>query len=1204
MSVKKFKFVSPGIFLAEVDNSQLPARPETMGPIIVGRTRFGPGMTPVKINSFSEFVQVFGDPVPGGGSGDIWRSGNTVGPTYGAYAAQAYLRAQVGPVTMFRLLGETNPDASSGTGDETAGWITKETQQTISTSDNGGAYGLFIFDGTGSAAVGSLGAIFYIQEGGIALTGSVPYIGDSTQEAAGTVFQCNGPNAEFMLSVYDTAGPSGASTSTTAEVTSITPGPFAGTIGDTIDIAFNGGPPVTTAAIVADKATSETAGGEPFAIADAETLILSINGGPAQTVTFSTTVPPTITGGAATAAEVAAAMNAGLTGVSVTANVGGTVTIATDQLGSGATISLPTGTASGVLAFPAGTHAGINNVANLAAITATEVAGLIGALAGVGTATAVGGLITITADTAGPTGCIQVLGTGVGTLRSDIGLAINATPVCGTTVPGSNPVYKAAFNFDDTSDKYIRDIFNTNPQLSNEAFVNPTSLTQGENLYWLGESFEASLKRDISTFGDTPSAGGVGGTFAILLALEAGFGTGGETKQDYKFSSKNNQARTGWYFAQDRGTPGTYACEKMPKLFKIHAQDGGRWVQDNLKVSLTSIKASTNDSDPYGSFNIELRSSTDTDNVVRVVERFTNVNLNPNSENYVGLKVGDKYTDYDYTSQVTRQFGTFNNRSKYIRMEMNPDLETGLMDPTLLPFGVMGPPRFNTFLLESGSATPPATSFVQGRGDMPITGNVNPTGGPEWITPAGMTASVVFPSTLLRLSASDGGIGDPKNAYFGYQNTRGATSARHDKGHSDYLWPMPAGVPTFDGLTGTGSPWTEYQWLFSMDNIVITGAAGFSPGSTDQVYYQSGSRQSGASYTATGGSGGYKGLLKLGYDRFTSPFFGGFDGLDIIEAEPFRNGFTDGGTVTTNYAFNSLVRAINTIADPEYIECNLITIPGVTNNQVTGRLLDMAEDRADTLAIIDLPEEFIPFTDSLEPLSDRIGTDVTAIIDNLEARGINSSYGCAYYPWVQVKDTIRGNLLWVPPSVVVLGTFASSQAKSELWFAPAGFNRGGLTEGSAGIPVTAVSTRVISKNRDRLYEANINPIASFPSEGIVVFGQKTLQVTQSALDRINVRRLLIYIKKQVSRIASGILFDQNVQTTWNRFLGEVNPFLASVQSRLGLTEFKVILDSTTTTPDLIDQNILYAKIFLKPARAIEFIAIDFVITRTGASFED
>jgi phage tail sheath protein FI len=180
----------------------------------------------------------------------------------------------------------------------------------------------------------------------------------------------------------------------------------------------------------------------------------------------------------------------------------------------------------------------------------------------------------------------------------------------------------------------------------------------------------------------------------------------------------------------------------------------------------------------------------------------------------------------------------------------------------------------------------------------------------------------------------------------------------------------------------------------------------------------------------------------------------------------------------------------------------------------------------------------------------------------------------------------------------------SSETKSELWFAPAGFTRGGLTEGSAGLPVLSVRERLTSKERDKLYDANINPIATFPAEGIVIFGQKTLQVTPSALDRINVRRLMVFVKKEISRMAATVLFDQNVQRTWNRFLGKVNPFLRSVQARLGLMDFKVVLDETTTTPDLIDRNIMYAKIFLKPAKAIEFIAIDFVITDSGASFED
>ena len=160
------------------------------------------------------------------------------------------------------------------------------------------------------------------------------------------------------------------------------------------------------------------------------------------------------------------------------------------------------------------------------------------------------------------------------------------------------------------------------------------------------------------------------------------------------------------------------------------------------------------------------------------------------------------------------------------------------------------------------------------------------------------------------------------------------------------------------------------------------------------------------------------------------------------------------------------------------------------------------------------------------------------------------------------------------------------------------------TDGAAGIGVNGVRLRLNSRERDKLYEANINPIASFPAEGIVIFGQKTLQITPSALDRINVRRLMIFLKKQISRFAKTILFDQNVKTTWARFVSKAEPFLASVKSRFGLTEYKIILDETTTTPELVDRNIMYAKILLKPAKAIEFIAIDFVITDSGASFDD
>jgi hypothetical protein len=305
-----------------------------------------------------------------------------------------------------------------------------------------------------------------------------------------------------------------------------------------------------------------------------------------------------------------------------------------------------------------------------------------------------------------------------------------------------------------------------------------------------------------------------------------------------------------------------------------------------------------------------------------------------------------------------------------------------------------------------------------------------------------------------------------------------------------------------------------------------------------------------------------------------------------------------------SYQFNSIKRAIDACADPEVVEMNLLSMPGLNHEGLTAHLLNVCEDRADALAVIDLKGGFAPRADGTALARNNTASNLRTVIANLRDRAINSSYGCAFYPWVRARDTIAGSFVWLPPSVAAIGTFSSSQQKSEVWFAPAGFNRGGLTEGAAGIPVVDVSHQLRRIDRDDLYDANINPIAKFPAEGIVIFGQKTLQVTPSALDRINVRRLMIFLKKRISQMATRILFDPNVKVTWNRFLSEVNPFLASVKTRFGLTEFRVILDETTTTPDLIDRNILYAQIFLKPTRAIEFIAIDFNISRTGAAFDD
>ena len=464
---------------------------------------------------------------------------------------------------------------------------------------------------------------------------------------------------------------------------------------------------------------------------------------------------------------------------------------------------------------------------------------------------------------------------------------------------------------------------------------------------------------------------------------------------------------------------------------------------------------------------------------------------------------------------------------------------------------------------------------------------------------AGMyTGSLTFPSVRLRVSASDGGLSDRTRAHFGMQTTRTQGGTQYDVSIPDFhklLYQDFADDPTTYAKKTPGelSGAIAWSYIFSLDDMIKDSSSG--------IYsYLSGSRASGLAQS-------YTNTLNDKTDKFTAPFWGGFDGFDIKKPDPLYNAAMTAGSSTeqNSYVFHTWKRAIDTLSDPEFVDINTMVAPGLTFDELTGHMVNVCEERADAMTLIDLASVYIPAHEQYyASKASRIGTTPVNAANDLRDRIIDSSYGATFYPWVQTRDESSGRLLWVPPSVAMLGVLASSQATSELWFAPAGFNRGGLTDGAAGIPVTAVTERLTSKDRDTLYDANINPIASFPSSGIVVFGQKTLQERQSALDRINVRRLVIYLKKQISILSNQVLFDQNVQATWNRFKALIDPLLGNVKSRFGITDYRLILDSTTTTPDLIDQNIMYAKIMIKPARAIEYIAIDFVIMSTGASFDD
>jgi len=991
MSARKFKFISPGVFLNEIDNTQLPSQPAEIGPLFIGRSKKGPAMRPATVDSFAEFVQVYGEPVPGGKSDDVWRNGNEQTPMYGAYAAQAWLRNS-STCTYVRLLGSQNAAYESG---GEAGWklngtvkqgldLTTTPSFAEGTGLTGSAWGLFAvpnkLSGTGGNSVhgtGSLVAVWYVENGAVGL------VGNDTENTS----------------------------------------------------------------------------------------------------------------------------------------------IGSNQVGNG-----------------------------------------IGRL--------------IASDSTG-----------------------NFTVVITGSSANSYKDRVVNFSLSPTNNNYIRNVFNTNPTLVN---TTTTNADQRER-YWLGETYAEEFIQKYNRGLITGSGDAASGSayeinapwLGVVLPLISGSGASPATHASrqipFEDGATRNNSATGWVFGQDLGgaaAKANYTYDSMTKLFRFHGLDQGEWAQNNLKISIANINYSQDQFNKYGRFDILIRQANDTDAAPVVLERFSNCNLDQNSLDFVGRKVGDQYVEFNSLTRRLETKGDYLNNSKYIRIEMYSD------DPVneeLLPFGFYGPLKYKDFTITKAANTgttwslspntfvAPANTITLGASIPLVTGSglggLQADDGPE--------IKFLFPSHELRLSGNQDGLADQTNAYWGVWTGRTKSSGKFNFGFADLNRNKSDSLNQY-----AVSDSTEYQFVFTLDEVISASSNGL-------LSWASGSRPDGDAISAQSGYT-YRNVIDTGVDRFTMPLYGGSDGLDITEKDPFRNTELADKTELNSYAYNSVKEAIDIIRDPEFVQYNLASVPGITNEQLTTHLINTCEARADALAVIDLKGDFQPAHEGTSKTYPNLSETIT----NLKNRQINSSYGCAYYPFVQVRDTLQGNLVYMPSSVAAIGAMSYTDRIRAPWFAPAGFNRGGLSSGVAGLPVINVTQKLSSQDRDNLYDANINPIASFPNEGIVIFGQKTLQVTRSALDRINVRRLLIFIKKGISNIAASVLFEPNVRATWERFIGQANPFLSDVQARFGLDDFKLVLDETTTTPDLIDQNVMYAKVYLKPTRAIEFVAVDFILTNTGASFED
>ena len=310
--------------------------------------------------------------------------------------------------------------------------------------------------------------------------------------------------------------------------------------------------------------------------------------------------------------------------------------------------------------------------------------------------------------------------------------------------------------------------------------------------------------------------------------------------------------------------------------------------------------------------------------------------------------------------------------------------------------------------------------------------------------------------------------------------------------------------------------------------------------------------------------------------------FNGAVGSNIPVGRPANFYQNISATDTQGLVGSDYDTAIALLSNQDDYQFNVISAPGLSNqhqaDQVTS-IMNNSISRGDNIAIVDLVGYNQP---------------INTVIS--QAGGIDNSYTATYWPWLQTVDPNSGQLVFIPASTFIPGVYAFTDASSDPWFAPAGITRGGMGQ------VVRAERKLTSTNRDTLYEANVNPIATFPSQGVVVFGQKTLQKAASALDRVNVRRLLITLKGQISQIADNLVFEQNTIATRQNFLTQVNPYLESVQQRQGLYAFKVVMDEQNNTPDVIDRNELVGQIFLQPTRTAEFILLDFNVLPTGATF--
>lgn len=676
-------------------------------------------------------------------------------------------------------------------------------------------------------------------------------------------------------------------------------------------------------------------------------------------------------------------------------------------------------------------------------------------------------------------------------------------------------------------------------------------------------------------------------------------------------------------------------------LFNFESLDDGEYANTLYKVAISNVRASIDESQPYGEFTVEIRDYNDTDLNPVVLERYPNCSLDPNSERYVAKLIGDRKVTFNFDATIDSDrriitSGRYNNVSKLVRIVMNNDVEEKKVPDTSLPFGFRGPEllKTNDTLTDTASGTSRLAGVLGIGVGSSLSGSILP--------PVPFRFKVTKGETLNTATwAGEPGPTELTNPsfYWGVKFERNTSplnpNIATEKNALLSSLTKFMGIKKLDVLvTGSGAD-TLNNNKFTLAKVALSNTSlnhitssvsdhmreaayirNATLDMTNYTVYDSalGNRVTFATILANDTAANFNRFST--HTKFVTFMYGGYDGLNILDKNARRmsdksTSFDTGGGASSAYVApglltnpmgsgqsNSNVKsyqtAIDIMTDGMVVNTNILAIPGIRDSFLADYAMRKVREYGLAYYVMDMPNYDDNSNRLFDDSSDRPDVDKSA--SQLDGRAIDNNYAGVYFPDVFIDDASNRRRLKVPPSVAALGALAFNDKVTYPWFAPAGFNRASLDF------VTNVTIRLDNNDKDRLQDSRINPIGTYPRLGYVIFGQKTLQLNKSALDRVNVRRLMLEVKRIVGGIAKNLVFEQNTPETRNKFVAESTLQLGLIQAQSGIEEFRVVMNETNNTQEDVDLNRLRGKVIVKPTKTIEVIAIDFIITNSGVQF--